>query len=169
MGVNRFCSRFLLKLLNVWKNQIGTKNTFSSTSYLNKKENKIGKTILFSTDLSLETKTLIEYYSLRFQIEFDFRDAKQFYGLSAFKNYKPTQVTNAVNIAFTMTSLARVILEKYKKSLNCDEMGILDLKAIFRTLKYAEIILNDNNFDPIHFLNTEKFKKIVQLEAIHIS
>lgn len=134
-----------------------------------KKGNEIGKTILFSTDLSLDAKTLIEYYSLRFQIEFDFRDAKQFYGLSDFKNYKPTQVTNAVNIAFTMTSLARVILEKYKKIIDCDEMGILDLKATLRTLKYAEIILNDNNFDPIHFLNTEKFKKIVQLEAIHIS
>ena len=143
--------------------------TINVVVILIKKGDEIGKTILFSTDLSLEAKTLIEYYSLRFQIEFDFRDAKQFYGLSDFKNYKPTQVTNAVNIAFTMTSLARVILEKYKKILKCDDMGILDLKAMFRTLRYAEIILNDNNFDPIHFLNTEKFKKIVQLEAIHIS
>ena len=117
-----------------------------------KKNNEIGKTILFSTDLSLDAKTLIEYYYLRFQIEFDFGDTKQFYGLSDFKNYKDKQVTNAVNISFTMTSLGRVILERYKKIINCDDMGIIYLKATFRTLRYSEIILNDNNFEPIHFL-----------------
>ena len=135
---------------------------------LTEKNDQIGKAILFSTDLSLDAKTLINYYSLRFQIEFDFRDAKQFYGLSDFKNYKSTQVTNAVNIAFSMTSIGRVILEKYKNMIGCEDMGILDLKATFRTLKYAEIILNNEEFDPIQFLNTKEFKRIVQLEAIHI-
>ena len=135
---------------------------------LTEKNDQIGKAILFSTDLSLDAKTLIKYYSLRFQIEFDFRDAKQFYGLSDFKNYKSTQVTNAVNIAFSMTSIGRVILEKYKNMIGCEDMGILDLKATFRTLKYAEIILNNEEFDPIQFLNTKEFKRIVQLEAIHI-
>ena len=42
--------------------------------------------ILFSRDLSLDAKTLIKYYSLRFQIEFNFRDAKQFWGLEDFMN-----------------------------------------------------------------------------------
>ena len=36
--------------------------------------------LLFSSDLELEAETLIDYYSLRFQIEFNFRDAKQFWG-----------------------------------------------------------------------------------------
>ena len=52
--------------------------------------------------------------------------------------------------------------------IGCEDMGILDLKATFRTLKYAEIILNNEEFDPIQFLNTKEFKRIVQLEAIHI-
>jgi len=34
--------------------------------------------ILFSSDLALPYDKLIEYYSLRFQIEFNFRDAKQY-------------------------------------------------------------------------------------------
>ena len=34
--------------------------------------------ILFSSDLDLSADKLIRYYSLRFQIEFNFRDAKQF-------------------------------------------------------------------------------------------
>src|SRR4030066_309364 len=36
--------------------------------------------ILFSSDLDLPYGKLIDYYSLRFQIEFNFRDAKQYWG-----------------------------------------------------------------------------------------
>ena len=37
--------------------------------------------ILFSTDLKLFHEKLYDYYTLRFQIEFNFRDAKQYWGL----------------------------------------------------------------------------------------
>ena len=39
---------------------------------------------LFSSDLMLPWDKLVEYYSLRFQIEFNFRDAKQFWGFEDF-------------------------------------------------------------------------------------
>ena len=38
--------------------------------------------VLFSTDVDLEPQRLYRYYKARFQIEFLFRDAKQFTGLS---------------------------------------------------------------------------------------
>ena len=38
--------------------------------------------VLFSTDVNLEPQRLYRYYKARFQIEFLFRDAKQFAGLS---------------------------------------------------------------------------------------
>ena len=37
--------------------------------------------ILFSTDLEQAYDQIIKFYSLRFQIEFNFRDAKQYWGL----------------------------------------------------------------------------------------
>jgi hypothetical protein len=40
--------------------------------------------LLFSTDTALEPERLHQYYKARFQIEFVFRDAKQFAGLSDF-------------------------------------------------------------------------------------
>ncbi|HSH05782.1 MAG TPA: transposase [Anaerolineae bacterium] len=43
--------------------------------------NKQAHVILFSTDLSLPAEQLIDFYCLRFQIEFNFRDAKQYWGL----------------------------------------------------------------------------------------
>ena len=39
--------------------------------------------VLFSSDLTLVYDKLIDYYRLRFPIEFNFRDAKQFWGLEA--------------------------------------------------------------------------------------
>ena len=64
----------------------------------NLKTQQQGHVILFSSDLELTYNQLIDLYSLRFQIEFDFRDAKQFWGLEDFMNISQTAVTNAVQI-----------------------------------------------------------------------
>ena len=43
---------------------------------------------LFTTDLTLGYEKTIDYYSLRFQIEFIFRDSKQYWGMEDFMNIK---------------------------------------------------------------------------------
>lgn len=126
------------------------------------------RTVLFTNDQKLDALTIIKYYSLRFQIEFEFRDAKQFYGLADFKNYKQTQLTNAVELSFTMTLIGKLILEKYKNKLNCKAMGIIDLKTVFKVEKYAETFFKYNNSDPVDFLNSPQFLNLVRLEAIHL-
>ena len=55
--------------------------------------------LLFSSDLALAAETLIDYDSLRFQIEFNFRDAKQFWGLDDFINVKQMAIENAANLS----------------------------------------------------------------------
>ena len=40
--------------------------------------------VLLSSDLDLAYAPLVDYYGLRFQIEFHFRDAKQYWGLEDF-------------------------------------------------------------------------------------
>ncbi len=129
---------------------------------------KESRTILFSNDLVLTDEQIVKYYSLRFQIEFEFRDAKQFFGLSDFKNFKPNQVTNAVNIAFTMNLISRILLEKYKIQFKASKMGILDLKTVFKAQKYIKSTLISNNIDPDEFLSSPQFLKIARLETIHI-
>ncbi|BCL35840.1 hypothetical protein NSMS1_54330 [Nostoc sp. MS1] len=63
----------------------------------NLKTNARSHVILFSSDLKLSSEKIIDYYKLRFQIEFNFRDAKQFWGLEDFMNIGQTAVTNAAN------------------------------------------------------------------------
>jgi hypothetical protein len=49
------------------------------------------------SDLNFRDEQLIDYYSLRFQIEVNFRDAKQYGGLEDFMNVQPTAVNHAAN------------------------------------------------------------------------
>ena len=95
--------------------------------------------ILFSSDLSLAYGNLIDYYRLRFQIEFNFRDAKQYWGLEDFMNVKEVPVTNASNLAFFMVNLSQALMiaprqQNPKYSAN-------DLKSRFRGLKYVAATL----------------------------
>lgn len=134
----------------------------------NHKTKKTSRVILFSSDLNLTAQQIIKYYELRFQIEFDFRDAKQYFGLSDFKNYKQTQLNNAVNIAFTMTLIAKILLEKYKKLLRAENMGILDLKACIRTQRLFSQLFNKAQKQENDFFNSQEVLNIVKLQAIHI-
>ena len=90
--------------------------------------------ILFSSDLDLPYGKLIDYYSLRFQIEFNFRDAKQYWGLEDFMNVKETPITNAVNLAFFMVNLSHALINEVRK--HNPLFGVQDLKAYFRAGKY---------------------------------
>ena len=95
---------------------------------------KRGHVILFSTDLNLTAAQIVDYYSLRFQIEFNFRDAKQHWGLEDFMNVSPQAVTNAVNLAFLMVNLSHAMLKPYR--VHDPEFSVLDLKARFRAHRY---------------------------------
>lgn len=97
---------------------------------------KRGHVILFSTDLDLTADPIVDYDSLRFQIEFDFRDGKQYWGLDDFMNVKPVAVTNAVNLAFLMVNLSAVMLKPYRD--HQPDFSVLDLKAQFRARRYLD-------------------------------
>ena len=95
---------------------------------------QISHVLLFSSDLALAAETLIDYYSLRFQIEFNFRDAKQFWGLDDFINVKQIPVNNAANLSMFMVNVAA----KLREMLGAEhtDFGVLDLKARYRGHKY---------------------------------
>jgi putative transposase len=91
--------------------------------------------VLFSSDLTLACEQLIEYYSLRFQLEFNFRDAKQFWGLEDFMNLGEQPIHNAANLSLFMVNVSKVLLNQPKP---CQaKSSVLDLKAHFRAEKYA--------------------------------
>lgn len=99
-----------------------------------RKTGKRAHVLLFSTDLSLPARQLVDYYSLRFQIEFNFRDAKQYWGLEDFMHVSEQAVTNAANLAFLMVNLSAVLVKPYRQQH--PDFSVLDLKTHFRALRY---------------------------------
>ena len=74
--------------------------------------------LLFSSDLELDAKTMIDYYSLRFQIEFNFRDAKQYWGLQGFMNVNETPVNNAANLSMFMVNVSAKLTDNIQMSVS---------------------------------------------------
>jgi hypothetical protein len=94
---------------------------------------------LFSSDRTLAWDVLRDDYQLRFQIEFTFRDAKQYWGLEDFMVVSETAVTNAMNLAFFMVNLSRRLVRERRRS--DPNASILDLKADYRGRAYAEKVI----------------------------
>ena len=94
---------------------------------------------LFSSDRTLAWDALRDDYQLRFQIEFTFRDAKQYWGLEDFMVIKEAAVTNAMNLAFFMVNLSRCLVrDRHERDPNA---SVLDLKTHYRGLSYAEEVI----------------------------
>ena len=132
----------------------------------NLKTQEQGHLILFSTDLELTSAKLIELYSLRFQIEFNFRDAKQFWGLEDFMNTSQTAVTNAVNLAFFMVNFSGRLLKDFRHHYHCD-FSILDLKAFYRGFKYVDEVIKLLPQKPQPFFMNRILTQIANIGAIH--
>ncbi len=120
---------------------------------------------LFSSDLELAYAKIIDYYSLRFQIEFNFRDAKQFWGLEDFMNIKEVPLTNALNLSLFMVNLSQVLLRDFRETNPAS--GILDLKAYFRAAKYFEETIKMLPQKPEPILFDQIFGHIASLGCIH--
>ncbi len=70
---------------------------------------KLLTALLFSTDTGLSAEDIYRYYTARFQIEFLFRDAKQFTGLADFQT--PSKERIAFHVNASMTALNFLKLE----------------------------------------------------------
>ena len=91
--------------------------------------------VLFSSDLELVYGKVIDYYRLRFQIEFNFRDAKQYWGLEDFMVINSTPVYNSANLAMLMVNLSQVLIRALRDK--CPQFSVNDLKAYYRGRKYV--------------------------------
>lgn len=134
---------------------------------INLKTGQRSHVILFSSDLDLSYERLIDYYSLRFQIEFNFRDAKQYWGLEDFMNVTETAVNNAANLSLFMVNISQFLLRDFRQ--HSSQAGILDLKTHFRGCKYVTETLKllPKMPDPILFQHI--FQTVSQLGSIHNS
>lgn len=103
-----------------------------------RKVGKIGYTMLFSTDVELDVKRIVQYYQARFQIEFIFRDAKQFTGLC------DGQTRNAQRLDFHFNAaLSALNLAKYQEQLRQAQRDAVSPSLSFPMASYKRVAFND--------------------------
>ncbi|HCR48391.1 MAG TPA: hypothetical protein DIW24_02100 [Bacteroidetes bacterium] len=85
--------------------------------------------VLFSTDLSLIASKMILYYRCRTQIEINFRERKQYFGLRDFKNTKECRVGLSINIAFTVCGISLILRQGYQELFGLDFVSTEDGKG----------------------------------------
>lgn len=101
----------------------------------NLQTHKVAHVVLFSSDLDLSYDLVIAYYQLRFQIEFNFRDAKQHWGLEDFMVVHERPVYNSANLALFMVNVSQCLMRPMR--VQWPELSVNDLKTWFRSRKYV--------------------------------
>ena len=89
---------------------------------------KLGRALLYSTDTELDPMTLIKYYKARFQIEFLFRDAKQYTGLTNCQSCRKSAIQMQVNSSLTALNLLKFEDRKQKNTHDASVISIASWK-----------------------------------------
>ena len=131
----------------------------------NEKTEQQSHTLLFSSDLALDADKMMDYYSLRFQIEFNFRDAKQHWGLQDFVNVNEIPVNNAANLSMFMVSVSAALTHTFRG--NNTDYSVIDLKSHYRGLKYQDEILKILPQKPEPFVIQQITQHLGSIGAIH--
>lgn len=124
---------------------VGLKRTLRVTLVLNTSKTKPRYILLFSTDLFLSGIEILNLYKLRFQIEFLFRDAKQFTGLCDCQARDEKALAFHFNTALTAVNLAKLDLLSQHKG---KQDFVFSLRSyIYRSFSHRLLSRLLNNLD----------------------
>ena len=118
--------------------------------------------VLFSTDLELTGEKIYIYYKARFQIEFMFRDAKQYTGLEDSQARGKEKLNYHFNISLTSLSLSKTLF--YQDKNNQDKpFSMRNIKISYYNKLVAKFIIRNSAF----LLTSIKLKELfLKLELL---
>ena len=97
--------------------------------------------LFFSTDTTLSGEEVLDFYRTRFQIEFCFRDAKQFCGLTDSQARDTNKLDFALNASFASLNVDKVMMKERKMEYSMSNFKLLMtntflMKRIFDVSRY---------------------------------
>lgn len=116
--------------------------------------------IFFSTDTAITARDIVDLYRSRFQIEFCFRDAKQYTGLCDCQARDLDKLDFHFNASFCSLNVAKI----YIKELN-PRLSIPGVKSLMYNIYIAHRIFSLCGFRPHKSLNGQIFKELFNIAA----
>jgi len=114
--------------------------------------------VYFSTDLSLSAGDILRLYRARFKIEFIFRDAKEFTGLTHCQSRKK----ESLSFAFNMSGTAVNIAKQWASEMGLD-ISVGSVKCILKNAAMIERIISMFGKSPNMKINSTDFKELLFL------
>jgi hypothetical protein len=132
-----------------------------SVEYLRSDGSVQSHKLYFCTDTEKDWAWVLERYALRFQIEFIFRDAKQFTGLTHCQSTNKTKLENHFNLALGAVSVAKAA---HWLPLEAEQRGpfsMPELKTYYHNLALLEQFSIALNLNPTETKNNPKIKELL--------
>ena len=120
-------------------------------------------TIFFSTDLNLSPEKILQYYRQRYQIEFLFRDAKNFAGLEDCQARSENKLHFHVNASLSTVSLAKALHYLNVPMEERDSFSMTDVKVMYFNQFITDFIFSKLALD----MSCEKYKSLYK-ECLNI-
>lgn len=140
-----------------WKNKL-------KVVYIEReKDSKIGYSLIASNNLEATAFQITEYYCLRFQIEFLFRDAKQHLGLENCQSIDK----KTLDFHFKTTMLTLNLAKSESYSNNKKTFSLYDIKTYYFNETSIERIFTNLGIDVNAIKLHPKYEQIIKNGMIH--
>ena len=130
-----------------------------------RKSEKAKHSLFFSTDLTLKALDIFNLYAARFQIEFTFRDAKQFTGLNDCQARNKEALSFHFNASLTSLNLLKKRDRDLKKS-DSKVCSIASWKSRLFNKHLLEIFISKLELEPTLIKNTPQYEELLNYGAI---
>ena len=122
--------------------------------------------LFFSTDLKLGALDIFNHYKSRFQIEFIFRDAKQFTGLTDCQARKKEALSFHFNSSLTALNLLRKEDRELSGATNSNVCSIASWKARYFNERLLDRFISHLDLDPTFIKNHPYYEELRNYGAI---
>jgi hypothetical protein len=150
-----------IRSAKVWVKCLGQIVKLVAVEYLKEDGSLQTRKLYFCTDIDKSWEWILERYGIRFQIEFLFRDAKQFLGITHCQSTDLTKIENHVNLSLTALSVAKAT---HWLPIPKEERGafsVAELKMYYHNLAMVERFSCALGLDPNHTKNNPEIIKIL--------
>ncbi|MGJ3248167.1 MAG: transposase [Elainellaceae cyanobacterium] len=148
----------------VWS--VSLKRTVRLAYLLKEDKGRRSYGVLFSTDLEIDPVFLYRCYSARFQIEFIFRDARQFTGLADCQARSAEAIDTHVNASLMALNLAKAALQQTQSQTEPLSFSIASLKRRALNEHLLDLFIDLFELEPTLIKSHVNYRKLLDYGAI---
>jgi hypothetical protein len=156
-----------LDLYTAVVNSISLQRSIRVVVVINRKDQEKPRVaLLFSTDTGLSAASIYRFYKARFQLEFLFRDAKQFTGLADCQARDEKALHFHFNAALSTVNLAKIEAQRRHESDEAMVFSLFSWKQRYFNEQFLELIISKLELEPEMIKNHPQYEYLRDYGAI---